>query len=86
MVETTGEDGSEMQIIYRNGGEVRASCVEQLCDKVWYLCVGCVVSLQCGSAACPPHLPHFHAQAQRCAHLKRSAGRDGRSQRWRQPC
>jgi ribosomal protein S18 acetylase RimI-like enzyme len=34
MVETTGEDGSEMQIIYRNGGDVRASCVEQLCDKV----------------------------------------------------
>jgi hypothetical protein len=47
MVETTGEDGSALQIIYRNGGDVRASCVEQLCDKVRYVCV-----LQV--AACPP--------------------------------
>ena len=34
MLETPGEDGSMSQIIYRNGGEVRASSVEMLCDKV----------------------------------------------------
>ena len=34
MLETPGEDGSMSQIIYRNGGEVRASSVETLCDKV----------------------------------------------------
>lgn len=56
MVETTGEDGSEMQIIYRNGGDVRASCVEQLCDKVRYLCVVRIVSLSCRSAASLPGL------------------------------
>lgn len=52
MVETTGEDGNEMQIIYRNGGDVRASCVEQLCDKVRYLCVVRIASLLCRHAAC----------------------------------
>ena len=56
MVETTGEDGSEMQIIYRNGGDVRASCVEQLCDKVRYLCVMRIVSLSCRNAAGLPCL------------------------------
>lgn len=34
MIETTGEDGTSMQIVYRNGGAVRASAVEMLCDKV----------------------------------------------------
>jgi hypothetical protein len=52
MVETTGEDGSEMQIIYRNGGDVRASCVEQLCDKVRHLYVVRIMSLSCRNAAC----------------------------------
>ena len=34
MLETTAEDGSTQQIVYRNGGDVRASSVEMLCDKV----------------------------------------------------
>lgn len=56
MVETTGEDGSKMQIIYRNGGDVRASCVEQLCDKVRYLPVVRIVFLLCRNPACLPCL------------------------------
>ncbi len=34
MIETTGDDGGSLQIVYRNGGDVRASAVEMLCDKV----------------------------------------------------
>lgn len=34
MIESSGEGGSTVQIVYRNGGDVRASAVEMLCDKV----------------------------------------------------
>lgn len=34
LVETSGEDGSTAQILYRNGGVVDADVLESLCDKV----------------------------------------------------
>lgn len=38
MIESSGEDGSTVQIVYRNGGDLRASAVEMLCDKVSCTC------------------------------------------------
>ena len=34
LVETSDEEGSSAQIIYRNGGMVDARSLEVLCDKV----------------------------------------------------
>ena len=74
LVETSDEEGTSAQIIYRNGGMVDARSLEELCDKVctdhdWlFLAIDCAMSVT-SSGQCDAH--------------GRWVGRGGHRPKWR---